>query len=244
MHGTIPRRLPSGFVRRNLDMLSSAASRAMAVGGSMDDLELHSFRDAASARSVRIFTDENSFGGFSTAAMEAVQVMPGELPHDFKPGPGRPLPHYGRFHGKINIDLPLQRLDIERSGFAAWRTADPGWTLLGKAVLNCEAHAFLALRVRADNSRYFVNLQADTMITTDLFQHRLFAKTPGEWETIYIPFTEFVKTRLGRLQKTQGHIPKRQITTVGLGLIDRIPGPFELCIDRIWSTSTRDFGDH
>jgi NADH dehydrogenase [ubiquinone] 1 alpha subcomplex assembly factor 1 len=34
--------------------------------------------------------------------------------------------------------------------------------------------------------------------------------------------------------KTQGHFPKSHITTVGLGLIDRIPGPFELCIDRIW----------
>ena len=152
----------------------------------MDDLELCSFRDASSAKDVRIFSDENSFGGFSTAAMDAVQAVPGELLPGFNPAPGRLLPYYGRFHGTINIDLPPNRPDIQRSGFAAWRTADPGWTLLGKAVFNCEAHAFLALRVRADDSRYFVNLQADTMITTDLFQHRLFAKTPGEWETIYV----------------------------------------------------------
>jgi NADH dehydrogenase [ubiquinone] 1 alpha subcomplex assembly factor 1 len=75
---------------------------------------------------------------------------------------------------------------VERSGFAAWRTADPGWTLFGRATYNCEALAYLALRVKADNSRYFVNIQADSMVVTDLYQHRLFAKTPGEWETVYV----------------------------------------------------------
>jgi hypothetical protein len=24
------------------------------------------------------------------------------------------------------------------------------------------------------------------MVVTDLYQHRLFAKTPGEWETVYV----------------------------------------------------------
>jgi len=164
-------------------------------------------------------------------------------------------PIYGRFSGTISIEPPKNRPDIERSGFAAWRTPDPGWTILGKALYNVEPYSFLALRVKADQSRYFVNVQVDSMVPSDLFQHRLFAKTPGNWETLYvcvqsevgsrnkrltgrkIPFSEFVKTHMGKVLKSQGHMPKNSMTTVGLGLIDRIPGPFELCIDRIWVSS-------
>ncbi len=43
-----------------------------------------------------------------------------------------------------------------------------------------------------------------------------------------------MKTHLGTVLAAQGDIPKHTLTTVGLGLIDRIPGPFEICIDRIW----------
>jgi len=93
---------------------------------------------------------------------------------------------YGRFTGTISIDLPKNRPDIERSGFAAWRTPDPGWAILGKALYNVEPYSFLALRVKADQSRYFVNVQVDSLVQNDLFQHRLFAKTPGNWETLYV----------------------------------------------------------
>ncbi|KAF8249719.1 CIA30-domain-containing protein [Wilcoxina mikolae CBS 423.85] len=235
MKATLPR---FGFLKRNLDQLANATGRAFAVSGlagPVPDVELHSFRDPSTlSSSTKVFTDQG-LGGFSTAALTSVPFLPSETP-----SPSPSPTYYARFHGNISIELPPNRPDVERSGFAAWRTADPGWTLFGRASYNCEALAFLALRVKADNSRYFVNIQADSMVVTDLYQHRLFAKTPGKWETIYIPFTDFVKTHMGKVLKTQGYIPKSSITTVGLGLIDRIPGPFELCIDRIWATNNRD----
>ncbi|KAA8914849.1 complex I intermediate-associated protein 30 [Sphaerosporella brunnea] len=215
----------------------------MAVGGlgsPMKDLEIHSFRNPDSISRTKLITDRDSFGGFSTAKLEAVPFPANELPPDYQAAHNQPPPHYGKFTGNINIDLPPNRPDIERSGFAAWRMADPGWSLLGKALYNCEPYAFLALRFKADNSRYFVNVQVDSFVATDLYQHRLFANTPGRWETVYIPFTEFVKTHMGRVLKSQGYFPKNLITTVGLGLIDRIPGPFGLCIDRIWATNHRE----
>lgn len=54
------------------------------------------------------------------------------------------------------------------------------------------AHNFLALRVRLRGSprtrnSYFVNIQTDGYVTTDLWQHRLyFQRDDGEWEDVYV----------------------------------------------------------
>lgn len=45
---------------------------------------------------------------------------------------------------------------------------------------------YLALRVRGDQRKYFVNIQTDSVIQTDLYQHRLFLRTPGQWETVLV----------------------------------------------------------
>lgn len=53
-------------------------------------------------------------------------------------------------------------------------------------------HKFLALRVRAaghprTRNSYYVNIQTDGPITTDLWQHRLyFRRDDGGWEDIYV----------------------------------------------------------
>lgn len=45
---------------------------------------------------------------------------------------------------------------------------------------------YLALHVKGDKRKYFVNIQTDGVVKTDLFQHRLFLRTPGEWETVMV----------------------------------------------------------
>ena len=52
---------------------------------------------------------------------------------------------------------------------------------------------YLALRVRGDNRKYFVNIQTDTYFQTDLFQHRLFLRTPGQWETVMVNKKKYQK---------------------------------------------------
>ena len=52
-------------------------------------------------------------------------------------------------------------------------------------------HRYLALRVRAGGdpktrTGYFVNLQTDGPVQTDLWQHRLFLRGNGEWEDVYV----------------------------------------------------------
>lgn len=43
-----------------------------------------------------------------------------------------------------------------------------------------------------------------------------------------------MRTNYGNLVEPQGDMDRTKIRSVGIGLIDRIPGPFELCIERIW----------
>lgn len=53
-------------------------------------------------------------------------------------------------------------------------------------------HEYLALRMRAGGSprtrnSYYVNIQTDGPVTTDLWQHRLFFhRADGEWEDIFV----------------------------------------------------------
>lgn len=35
----------------------------------------------------------------------------------------------------------------------------------------------------------------------------------------------------------QTELLRQKVRTVGISLIDRVPGPFELCIERIWATN-------
>lgn len=64
--------------------------------------------------------------------------------------------------------------------------------MFGEMMHDLSAHDFLAIRVRLRGSQrlrnsYFVNIQTDGYITTDLWQHRLyFQRDDGEWEDVFV----------------------------------------------------------
>ena len=52
-------------------------------------------------------------------------------------------------------------------------------------------HRYLALRLRVrgherTRNSYYVNIQTDGPIVTDLWQHRLFFQREGVWEDIFV----------------------------------------------------------
>lgn len=96
---------------------------------------------------------------------------------------------------------------------------------------------YLALRVKSDSRKYFVNVQTESIVYTDIHQHRLYAKRPGEWETVLIKWSEFVRTNYGRAVEPQTEMLTQKIRSIGIGLTDRIPGPFDLSINKIWATN-------
>lgn len=82
-----------------------------------------------------------------------------------------------------------------------------------------------------------MNVQTESIVHTDIHQHRLYAQRPGEWETILIKWDEFVRTNHGEVVEPQTEILTQKVRTVGIGLTDRVPGPFDLAINKVWATN-------
>lgn len=149
-----------------------------------------------------------------------------------------------RFHGSISTQLPKNRPDIERSGYAAWKTLDRPPTIFGKSLWDIDPYRFLALRIKSDGRSYLVNVQTESVVPTDLHQHRLFTKRRGEWETVLIRWNDFVRTNHGYVVEPQTEMLRQKVRTIGIGLTDRIQGPFDLSIERIWATNDSREADH
>ncbi|KAJ2529609.1 hypothetical protein EV175_007357, partial [Coemansia sp. RSA 1933] len=89
-------------------------------------------------------------------------------------------------------------------------------------------YRYLAIRVKADRRKYFVNLKTDTLINTDIYQHLLPIRKPGQWETVILPFNMFTLTSNSVILASQPMMASTNMETVGFSLSDRREGPFSL----------------
>jgi len=185
--------------------------------------QLLDFSDPATIPACKVMSDADT-GGFSRATLDYVPSTSTE-------------PAHARFHGSISNELPPNRPHIQRTGYAAWRNHDRPATIFGKSLWDIDPYTYLALRIKSDGRKYFVNVQTESIVPTDLHQHRLYAKRPGEWETVLVKWNEFVRTNHGVVIEPQTEILRQKVRTVGIGLIDRVPGPFDLGISKIWATN-------
>lgn len=144
-----------------------------------------------------------------------------------------PADRSGHFYGYLNLDVPKDHPEATRSGYAMFRTKDQkeSW-LSGNSYWDWSQYLSLVMRVKGDRRKYLVNIQANTPLVTDLFQHRLFLHHPGEWETVVVPLNDFVMTNWGVIQDG-GEMNKAEIKTIGIGLLDKQYGPYSLHIDWI-----------
>ena len=171
---------------------------------------------------------DGDMGGFSKAALQFQAESEEDPPH-------------ARFHGTISIELPNNRPQIQRTGYAAWRTLDRPATLFGRSLWDIDPYTYMALRVKSDGRKYFVNLQTDSIVPTDLHQHRLLTRQLGQWETVFIKWHEFVRTNHGQVVEPQNEMLRQKVRTAGIGLTDRVPGPYDLAIEEMWATNSTKY---
>ncbi|KAI9784740.1 MAG: hypothetical protein M1816_000743 [Peltula sp. TS41687] len=221
-----PALLARSFFGRSLDefkRLSRIAINQEGLRTPTAAFPLITFDDPSAIQDCKKFSDADT-GGFSKVQL------------DFVPAQGD-QPGHAHFHGKISTELPRNRPEIQRTGYAAWRTLDRPPTVFGRSLWDIDPYTYLALRIKSDGRKYFVNVQTESIVPTDIHQHRLYARRPGDWETVLIKWHEFVRTNHGVVVEPQGEMLRQKVRTVGIGLTDRIPGDFSLRIKRMWATN-------
>ncbi|KAK8102859.1 Complex I intermediate-associated protein-like protein CIA30 [Apiospora sp. TS-2023a] len=246
-----PGLLYKGFFGRSLDefkRLSNIALKMEGIKGPSGPMPLHTFDNPQDVADCKLMCDVD-IGGYSKASLDwvpAAQQPQSSLSDSPAAKPRRQhtsTPAHVRFQGSISTALPAHRPDIQRSGFAAWRTIDRPPTVFGRAVWDIDMYTYLALRVKSDGRAYFVNVQTESVVPSDLHQHRLFARRPGEWETVLVKWNDFVRTNHGFVVEPQTEMLRQKVKSVGIGLTDRVPGPFELCIQSMWATNDPNEAD-
>ncbi|KPV74036.1 uncharacterized protein RHOBADRAFT_45333 [Rhodotorula graminis WP1] len=149
----------------------------------------------------------------------------------------------GRFYGTLSNDLnPGRRKPgvVERGGYAGFRNKQRT-SLFGTQTWDTSLHDFLRLRVRSsgDGMRYFVNIQTEGPVRSDLFQHRLWLPSPPtdtsphSWTDVLIPFSDFALTNSGDLSATQLDMLRTEVRTVGISVLGPLEGRYELGVERI-----------
>ncbi|KAJ3316138.1 hypothetical protein HDU76_002055 [Blyttiomyces sp. JEL0837] len=142
----------------------------------------------------------------------------------------------GLFWGKLSTEVP-EGFKAEKSGYAGVRSKERPLTLFHRPRFDVSMFRYLAIRAKGDSRQWFVNIQSDSMYPSYLWQHRLHFQRPGEWETIMVPFRDFVLTSHGVVLRKQLQMDRTKVKTVGFSIV-RQPGDFSLELDWIKAMNT------
>ncbi|RKP35453.1 complex I intermediate-associated protein 30-domain-containing protein [Dimargaris cristalligena] len=184
------------------------------------EMDMYKLNTAADVDRWVVGSDKD-IGGYSTAKLEITEA------------------NTGLFHGHLSQDIPNDA-KIVRSGYAAIRSKKNEKVMLQEAAWDTVPFRYLSLRVKGDRRKYLVNISTSSFIKTDLYQHRLFLRTPGQWEIVHLPFRFFAMTNNGSFVSQHIDMYREMVETIGISLSDKQPGPFRLEIDWIKATNTED----
>ena len=147
------------------------------------------------------------------------------------------------FYGTCNTRLP-DGYKASTSGYCGIRSRVRPITLFHIPRFDVSLFRYLLIRAKGDENTYFINIQTDSMFPTFLYQHRLKFKSPGTFETILIPFRDFILTSGGTIQPNQLQMDTSKIKTIGISIL-RQDTDFCLELDSIKAFNTKEtYGDY
>jgi len=154
----------------------------------------------------------------------------------------------GIFWGDMRLGVKADFEGKIRGGYAGFRNKTRP-TMFGNLTEDVSNHRYLALRLRlagdpSTHNSFFVNVQTEDPLSSDLWQHRLyFQRHDNTWEDIFIPFDNFVRTNSGEVTESQLKMYKEKVKSIGISLLggnSGSAGKYELGIDSIRIVNDED----
>jgi len=187
--------------------------------------ELFAFRTPADLAQYVVGSDAD-IGGYSTAKLELDPVG------------------HAKFWGELRTDVKPELRGKMKSGYAGFRNKKRP-SLFGEVTDDLSEYKYLTLQIRAKgdpmtHKEFYVNIQTDGPIESDLWQHRLHFEGDGEWEEVKVPISNFFLTNSGDIVNTKMIMMAEQIRTVGVSLLGGkalLGGRFQLEIESIGATN-------
>ncbi|OCH84808.1 CIA30-domain-containing protein [Obba rivulosa] len=228
------------YLNRSLKVLQESSSRMWHMAGANEPSRaprtLFRFNSHEDLQNFATGCDAD-IGGTSTVHLDLDETSVVPTP-DGKSTVQRPT---GKFWGNMSLEVRRGYEGRIRAGYAGFRNK-PRTSLFGTIMDDVTFHRYLALRVRVGGApglrnSYYVNIQTDGPIQSDLWQHRLFfRRNDGGWEDVFIDFNDFVLTNAGQVVTGSVEMNRERVRTVGVSLLGgntHQAGPYELGIDSI-----------
>ena len=135
-------------------------------------------------------------------------------------------------HGDLSTVVPVGT-DAIHSGYGVIQSRKLPSDLFDRGVWDLYEYDAFKIKLRGDGRKYITFLTMDGSMTEDVWHHFIYTRGGPYWETVTLPFKDFLFTNRGYLQDKEYFFATSLVKTVGILLADRVNGPFKLEIDSI-----------
>ncbi|KAK6013687.1 Complex I intermediate-associated protein 30 [Ostertagia ostertagi] len=139
------------------------------------------------------------------------------------------------FKGKICTEI-VKDGRVERAGWASIKLEDRKFLNRKKFLWKWRNFSHLLIKCRGDGRSYKIMLHAPQTIDMtwgDSYSYPLHTRGGPYWQYEKIPFSKFFLTVAGRIQDKQNRVFLEEVSSLGIVLMDRIDGEFQLELDYI-----------
>ena len=135
-------------------------------------------------------------------------------------------------HGDLSTAVPVGT-DYIKSGYSAIQSRKLDSDMFSRGVWDLYEYDAFEIKLRGDGRKYIAFLTMDGSMDEDVWHHFIYTRGGPYWETVTLPFKDFLFTSRGYIQDKEYFFATSLIKTIGILLTDRIDGPFRLEIDSI-----------